>query len=77
MIYYVYNCIYINLIRSFLFLSLRNKNEVLLLRCKFVNIMFKQVISCTFLNGIFFGCWSLWMYKILFKTISLFFLYLN
>ena len=56
MIYYVYNCIYINLIRSFLFRSLRNKNEVLLLRCKFVNIMFKQVISCTFLNGIFFGC---------------------
>ena len=55
MIYYVYNCIYINLIRSFLFRSLRNKTEVLLLGCKFVNIMFKQVISCTFLNGIFFG----------------------
>ena len=57
MIYYVYNCIYINLIRSFLFRSLRNKNEVLLLGlgCKFVNIIFQQVISCTFLNGIFFG----------------------
>ena len=48
-----YICIY--KFNCFLFRSLRNKNEVLLLGCKFVNIMFKQVISCTFLNGIFFG----------------------